>query len=221
MRVIGAGFGRTGTHSLKGALETLGFGPCYHMSEVFEHADHAALWTAAAAGETVDWDAVFADYHATVDWPSAAFYIRLMEAFPDAPVILTVRDPESWYESCMQTIYPASAPGTDSELVANGNPMGAMIAAVVWNGTFHGRFRDRAYAVSVFQEHIREVQARVPAERLLVYEVKQGWEPLCRFLGVEVPATPFPHTNTTAEFQQSAARNGGAEADSSDSSPGT
>jgi hypothetical protein len=203
MKVIGAGFGRTGTLSLKGVLETLGFGPCYHMTEVFSHPEHAPLWTAAAAGDAVDWTMIFEGYEATVDWPGAAFYARLVEMFPDAPVILSVRDPDKWYDSCMQTIHPASAPDAESEFVTNQDPVAEMIAAVVWRGTFEGAFRDKQYAISVFERHIQDVRDRVPADRLLIYEVRQGWEPLCRFLGVEQPTDqPFPHVNTALEWQK-------------------
>ena len=202
MKVIGAGFGRTGTLSLKGALETLGFGPCYHMTEVFAHPEHAPLWTAAANGSNVDWNAIFEAYESTVDWPSAALYARLIEAFPDAPVILTVRDPDAWYESCINTIYPASAPDAGSEFATSDDPIAQMIAAVIWQGTFQGNFRDKWHAVSVYERHVAEVRARVPADRLLVFEVRQGWEPLCRFLGVEVPEDlPFPRVNSTLDWQ--------------------
>ena len=103
--VIGAGFGRTGTMSLKVALEELGFGPCYHMSEVFAHPEHVELWRAAAQGKEVDWEQIFGGYRATVDWPACSFYGELMEKYPDAKVILTVRDPQRWYESAYNTIY--------------------------------------------------------------------------------------------------------------------
>ncbi len=202
MKVIGAGFGRTGTLSLKEALETLGFGPCYHMSEVSSHPEHAPLWTAAANGSDVDWNAIFEEYESTVDWPSAAFYVWLIEAYPDAPVILSVRDPDTWYESCINTIYPASAPEAGSDFATSDDPMAQMIAAVIWQGTFQGKFRDKRHAVSVFERHIEEVQTRVPADRLLVFDVRQGWEPLCGFLGVEVPENqPFPRVNSTLDWQ--------------------
>jgi hypothetical protein len=203
MKVIGAGFGRTGTLSLKGALETLGFGPCYHMTEVFSHPEHAPLWTAAATGTAVDWNELFEGYEATVDWPGAAFHAQLIEMYPDAPVILSVRDPNKWYESCMQTIHRASAPEAGSEFATSQDPVAEMIAAVVWQGTFTGAFHDKQYAVSIYERHIKDVRDRVPADRLLIYDVKEGWEPLCRFLGVEPPiGQPFPHVNTTLDWQK-------------------
>ena len=210
IEVIGAGFGRTGTMFLA-ALDDLGFGPCYHMSELFEHPKHIELWEAAAKGQPVDWDEVFAGYRATVDWPGGASYEELMEKYPDAKVILTVRDPERWYESAWNTIYgmhrtidylPISR--LVQLLVPRMRAMkraGRMINALAWEGMFHGRFEDKEYAIEAFERWNEEVKKRVAAERLLVYEVEQGWEPLCEFLGVEVPGKPFPHLNDAEVFQ--------------------
>lgn len=207
MKVIGAGFGRTGTLSLKVALDQLGCGPCYHMTEVFDKPRHVELWQAAAEGRSIDWDELFAGYNAAVDWPTCAFYDQLMHAYPQAKVLLTVRDPERWYESALNTIYQTSK---DRAHTGAGSPLGPgdqtfprMVNSVIWQGTFGGAFEDKAHAISIFERHIREVKERVPRERLLIYEVKEGWEPLCRFLNVEAPAdTPFPHVNDTQAFQQ-------------------
>lgn len=200
LKVIGAGFGRTGTMSLKVALETLGLGPCYHMYEVFGKSGHVAMWQAAAEGRPIDWDALFADYDAAVDWPTCRFYATLLNRYPEAKVLLTVRDPEKWYASAMNTIYyTSSARSGDPERQAHLD----MINAVVWDGTFDGRFEDKTHAISVFERHNEEVKQRVPSERLLVYEVGQGWEPLCRFLDVPVPVdTPFPRLNDTVSFNE-------------------
>ena len=208
MDVIGAGFGRTGTLSLKVALEVLGFGPCYHMTEVFEHPEHVPLWQAAAEGTLPDWAHLFAGYKATVDWPGCSFYEALLRAYPAARVLLTVRDPGRWYESVASTIYAASrgaigggAPG--AEPPPGREAFGRMIETLIWQGTFGGRFEDREQAIAVFERHNRAVQERVPAGRLLVFDVAQGWDPLCRFLGVDVPAgQPFPHLNDRASFGQ-------------------
>jgi hypothetical protein len=200
MDVIGAGFGRTGTLSLKTALETLGFGPCYHMSTVFEHLHHIPIWQAVGDGRHVDWETVFAGYRAAVDWPTSAFYTRLMAAYPRAKVILTVRDPDAWYASVRRTIYHEPddqlPPDTPPELVAHRR----MADTIIWDGLFRGGFADRAHAIDIFNRHIAEVKSAVPADRLLVYNVREGWEPLTRFLDVETPAIPFPHLNDTASF---------------------
>jgi hypothetical protein len=196
MKVIGAGFGRTGTMSLKAALEELGFAPCYHMIEVFEHPEHVSLWEAAIRGEPLDWEKIFGSYQAAVDWPTAAFYNELMKVYPHAKVLLTIRDPEKWYESTKNTLYPTGDAPEPS-------PIMRMATKLVWEQTFDGNFEDRRYAIEVFKRHNEEVKKHVPPERLLVYEVKEGWKPLGEFLGVEIPEEkPFPHLNDTEAFKE-------------------
>lgn len=214
LRVIGAGFGRTGTLSLKLALERLGFAPCEHMTGMFDEPGRIDLWLEAArrktAGEPIDWDPLFAGYAATVDWPGAFFWRELVAAFPAAKVLLTVRDPDCWYASAHDTILrldePRAADGAPlplaPEVAARRARMNPLLEAVLFQGTFQGRASDEAFAKAVFREHNAAVQAAVPADRLLVYEVSQGWEPLCRFLDVAVPAgEPFPQVNDTASFR--------------------
>jgi hypothetical protein len=206
MKVIGAGFGRTGTLSLKVALEELGFKPCYHMMELItKHREHAALWLAAFQRKPVDWKSMLAEYQACVDWPSTTFYKELMEVYPDAKVLLSVRDPGKWYESVTNTIFRVSTgiPKWVKLAVPALGAMGEMSNALIWEGTFGGKFLDRDHAIAVFNRHIEEVKRTVPPERLLVYDVKQGWEPLCQFLGVPVPKDkPFPRVNDTVEFNK-------------------
>ncbi len=197
MKLIGAGFGRTGTLSLKLALEIVGFGPCYHMREVFntdKNPDHLDLWDAVGRGEKINWQDLFQDYQATVDWPAATFYQELLVCYPQAKVLLSVRDPEKWYQSVQDTIFSLGRP-PDTQFQR-------MVDNIIWNGTFAGRFTDKAYAIEVFQRHIQEVQQHVPPDRLLIYTVPEGWTPLCSFLGVPVPDQPFPRVNDTASFQQ-------------------
>jgi hypothetical protein len=215
VKVIGAGFGRTGTASIKAALETLGFGPCYHMTEVFANPEHARFWRAAWRGEPVDWDGILKGYEAAVDWPACTFYAELMERYPDAKVLLSVRDPERWYESTRSTIYELGRISTGSPLSRLSfafffllvfgtfkTGQGPMTEEIVWRGTFDGKFEDKRHAIEVFNRHNEEVRRRVPQDRLLVYEVKEGWEPLCEFLGVEEPDTPFPRLNDAAEMRR-------------------
>ena len=209
LKVIGAGFGRTGTKSLKQALEVLGFGPCYHMVEAFAHPEHVPVWEAAAQGEPVEWEDIFRSYQAAVDWPAAAFYAQLMARYPGARVILTVRDPDRWYESMLNTLYAmgqltAAPPMAWLEvLFAPHRHRLIAVTSRLWDDLFGGRFADRQHAIDVFTRYNADVQRRVPAERLLVYDVTQGWEPLCAFLGVAVPeGVPFPHLNDTAEFRK-------------------
>jgi hypothetical protein len=209
LKVIGAGFGRTGTASLKVALEELGFGPCYHMSEAFQHPEHCEVWETAAQGQQVDWEKIFANYRATVDWPGCIFYEQFMEKYPDAKVLLSVRDPEKWYESVVNTLYSIQKQNWNAVnsillrfFAPNMRKLVRMNNAVVWEGTFQGKFAEKDYALSIYNRHIEEVKKRVPPDRLLVYNVKEGWGPLCAFLGVEVPDKPFPHLNNRAEFAE-------------------
>jgi len=192
LKVIGAGFGRTGTLSLKLALEQLGFGPCYHMVEVFKNPLIPTWWIGAADGKP-DWQKIFAGYDSTVDWPAATFYRELAETYPDAKVILTERDPEEWFASTQATIFPnATPPDGDA-------PFPRMFRKVI-GALFDNRMREHDHVIDVFQRHNAEVRRRIAPERLLVYEVAQGWEPLCTFLGVPVPATPMPTANSREDF---------------------
>lgn len=200
LQVIGAGFGRTGTMTLKTALEQLGFGPCHHMYEVIIHPEQADFWERATRGEDVDWEEMFANYRSSCDWPSCAFYKELAARYPQAKVILTLRDPHAWFKSVSNTIM-ASFKGPmvlpDGRRVG---PPGDFAPLLVGQKTFGGRF-DEAHMIDVFNRHNEEVRRTIPKERLLVFDAKQGWGPLCEFLGVPVPATPFPKTNSTEEFQ--------------------
>lgn len=216
MKVIGAGFGRTGTLSLKTALEKLGFGPCYHMVEVMAHPEHAAFWAGAAdrsaEGQPVNWEEVFTGYEATVDWPGCVFYEELMQSYPEAKVLLSVRDPEKWYESVRNTFLRGMG---DSSLmrtlmfevlpvaVPSMRPVYAMIRKVIFERTLKGHsWEDKEQAIKAFERHVEEVKERVPADKLLVYEVTQGWEPLCAFLEVDTPDEPFPRRNDSQEFRK-------------------
>jgi hypothetical protein len=200
LAVIGAGFGRTGTLSFKQALEQLGLGPCYHMLEVFGREDHVAAWSAATAGQTVDWDALLTGYHSTCDWPACTFWAELLQANPDAKVVLTRRDPDAWYRSMNKTIFES----LDRPIDEDDDPVVAdhqrMTRALVIDRTFGGDL-GRDHVLAVLAAHEQDVIASVPADDLLVYDVAEGWEPLCEFLDVAVPDEPFPNTNTTADFR--------------------
>lgn len=204
LRVVGAGFGRTGTNSTKTALEMLGFGPCHHMFEVRKHPEELHFWQAAARGEAPDWDDVFAQYGSCVDWPSAFFWREIAAHFADAKVLLTVRPEEDWYRSIHATIYQSLSdpvlPPAGFERVRK-----QMVIDLIYRQLFGGRLGDRDHAIGLYRAHIAEVQRVIPPERLLTYDVAEGWGPLCRFLKVPVPDEPFPLTNTTQEFQQRAA----------------
>lgn len=205
LKVIGAGFGRTGTLSLKAALDELGLGPCYHMVEVNARPEHDAMWLALARGDASDWRPMLKGYASTVDWPTTYFWKELAAANPDARIILTVRDPEAWYRSAAATIF---ARMLEFEALRS-DPAAAvdearrrhmeMVNTIVVEKTFGGLL-DKAHAIAVFNAHNADVRRSVPREKLLVYDPGEGWEPLCAFLGLPVPATPYPKVNTTDDF---------------------
>ena len=194
LSVIGAGFPRTATWSQKVALEQLGFGPCYHMSEALDHPEHWPLWEAGVGGALVDFDLIFRNYRSTTDTPGCQFYKALADHYPDAKVLLSVRDPESWFASTQNTILSGAV---ESRHGARGSL--PMVEALGW-GT-DPRLHDKDYMLERYHRHNAEVQRTIPAERLLVYRVADGWDPLCSFLGVPVPETPFPQVNSTEEFK--------------------
>jgi len=204
LQVIGSGFGRTGTASLRRALEILGLGPCYHMFEIRDRPGQARAWLKVIDVQP-DWEGIFSGYESTVDWPGAAFYRELMEANPSAKLILTIRDPQKWHQSVRATIYELyrilpfwiSLPGSPLR------PMIRLLRSLIWEGTFKGRFEDRSFATGVFSQHNDRVRQIVPPERLLVYRVQDGWEPLCSFLGKPIPSVEFPHINLREEIQRS------------------
>lgn len=199
--IIGAGFGRTGTNSLKIALEQLGFGPCHHMFEVRDNPEQLPEWEAAARGEPVDWDAMFRNYRAQVDWPGAAYWRQLATHFPDAKVILSVRDADAWFDSVQATIGPFMTTMRGKHDNPHANAIAEMCARFIVQDIFGDQLNDRDHATRVFNAHAREVCETIPAERLLIYETGGGWEPLCEFLGVAIPDQPYPLTNSTQEFR--------------------
>ena len=196
MRIVGAGVGRTGTHSLKLALERLLGERCYHMLEVFEHLEHVPTWHAAIRGERVDWQPVLGGYAAIVDWPGAAVWRRLAERFPDAPVLLsTRRDAGTWLESARATILGNVRTLEDDPLLPGFVPMLRDMFA-----GFEPNWRDDGAAMAAYERHNAAVRRDVPPERLVEWQPGDGWEPLSTALGVPVPDDEFPHVNTTAEF---------------------
>lgn len=196
LRVVGAGVGRTGTHSLKIALEQLCGGTCHHMMEMFDRPDQRELFTRAIDGESVDWTEVYADFSAMVDFPGAIFWREAAAAFPDAPVLLSTRPAEDWYRSASNTIFLA---------FDNVPPELAPWMQAVRRG-LHDRFSDdfesKDAMIAAYERHNAEVRAEVPAHRLIDWTPSDGWGPICAALGVPVPDEPFPLTNTTAEFRQ-------------------
>ena len=210
LKIIGAGFGRTGTSSLKAALEELGFGKCYHMEVLLCNPEDVSYWEAAEQGKPVNWDQLFSGYQATVDYPGYRHYQKLLQYYPDAKVLLSVREPEKWYESTYNTIYQAAPPLFQKIVMAFKLPFSARLRKLirvfklannVWKEDFQGRFEDREFAISLFNKHVEEVKKHVPAEKLLIFDVKQGWEHLCNFLNVPIPNKPFPRLNDSSNVK--------------------
>jgi hypothetical protein len=205
LKLVGAGLGRTGTNSLKLALEQLLGGPCYHMFELIAHPQQVPVWERAIRGERVDWDSLFEGYAATVDWPGCAFWRDLAAANPEAPVLLSMRDSaQTWWASMEQTIIPAlQGPMlSDHPDLMRGQEM----VLELFRTRFTPDFTDRAAAIAVYERHCNEVRSEVPPDRLIEWQPRDGWEPICSRLGVPVPETPFPHENTGEEFAGKAER---------------
>ncbi|MHB8887121.1 MAG: sulfotransferase family protein [Methylovirgula sp.] len=205
LEIIGAGFGRTGTMSTYLALKQLGF-PCYHMMEVLENKAnkaHLGFWRKVAnapAGTQHDWEQAFAGYTASVDNPGCCVWKELMVAYPDAKVLLTLhpKGPDAWYESTIDTIYFTETMWQFRFLALVtpfGRKFGDMSRKLIWQCSHRGTMNDRTKAIAHYRQHVEEVKSSVPADRLLIFSVDQGWEPLCKFLGVPVPAGAFPNVN--------------------------
>jgi hypothetical protein len=212
LKIIGAGFGRTGTSSLHAALNLLGL-PCYHMVEVIENPankSHLDFWCDVAngeAGEQYDWEQIFADYTAAIDNPACCVWRELLAAYPEAKVVLTLHPAgaDAWYESTVETIYFTETLWQFKvlELVTPfGRKMGEMSRKLIWQRSHKGTMRDRAKAIDYYHQHIADVTAAVPADRLLVYSVDQGWKPLCDFLDLPEPAGAFPNINDRATMKR-------------------
>lgn len=197
LQVVGAGVGRTGTRSLKHALELLLGGSCHHMIELLMvHPEEIPVWTAAIEGRQIDWSALMEPYTAQVDWPGASFWPELSAANPDALVLLSVREPDAWYTSCKNTIFSGMWQMADS----GDRWMAALLCLLAER--FCDRLEDKDAMIGAFEKHNAAVRAAIPKGRLLEWRASDGWEPICERLGLPVPVEPFPFTNTTTEFRE-------------------
>jgi hypothetical protein len=212
LKVIGAGFGRTGTLSVYTALNQLGF-PCYHMLEVLENQankSHLDFWRKVgndAPGKQHDWHPVFSNYTAAVDNPACCVWRELLATYPDAKVLLTVhpRGAETWYESTLDTIYFTEKMWQFKVLKYTtpfGRKMGDMSRKLIWQRSHKGTMNNKAAAIAHYHRHIEEVKAAVPADKLLIFSADQGWKPLCDFLEVPVPETEFPNVNDRTAIKE-------------------
>lgn len=196
MRVIGAGLGRTGTNSLKIALEVLLGGPCYHMFELFQRPQDVTTWEAALQDEPVDWSHFMQGWSACVDWPAAPFFDRLADAFPDALVLLSVRDPAEWYQSASQTIFDLMRKAPREEQ----HPIQRLVESQLarW---MTADIENESEMIAAFERHSARVRTLVPKNRLIEWRPGDGWEPLCTALKIPIPSQPFPHSNAGGDFR--------------------
>lgn len=196
LRIIGAGLPRTGTNSLKVALEQLLDGPCYHMHELFDRPNDALQWERAAKGNPLEWAEFLKEFKAAVDWPPSLFWQELAMAFPDAPILLSTRqEPDIWWASVSKTIVPAT-------LQAEDTPWRSMAESLFNKFIGSGDFQNGEIMMAAYEAHNDKVRATVPAGRLIEWQPEDGWAPICKALGMAVPKEPFPHVNTRAEFTE-------------------
>ena len=196
LRVVGAGFPRTGTKSLQQALQPILGGPCYHMVEVFEHLEHVPVWRGALRGNPPDWNEFLTDYVAAVDWPASAFWRELVEANPDALVVLSVRDDaETWWRSADQTIL------TVTRRAEHEHQEWLDFVRELLEARIGRPWDDRRKAMAAYERHNDEVRATIPPDRLLEWNAREGWGPICDALGIAAPSESFPHVNSTEEWE--------------------
>jgi hypothetical protein len=211
IKIIGAGFPRTGTNTIRECLESLGFGMTYHMKQLLVHPENLHYWTTLKETRTTNWQELYDGYEATVDFPCYPWYKEHMKQYPEAKVILTIRPFEKWYESFYSTIWQAQNP-PESERIAMGERIGSdprlqsvmkvleFAKQTINEGHFQGKFLDKEFMEKVYNEHNEEVKNYVPGNKLLVFDVCEGWKPLCEFLDVEIPVESLPHTNKKEDF---------------------
>lgn len=197
LKVIGAGFGRTGTNTLRVVLNQLGFGPCYHMHEVIADPSRIDGWVNVVEGGTPDWDAMFEGFYSGVDWPVSAYWRELADYYPQAKIILSERDPDAWFTSISNTIFKT---WEFMDVPPEMERLRAMTKKLILKGTFGGNVTDKEHVLRIYKQNGDDARAAFGPDRLLTFDPNQGWEPLCAFLGVPVPDEEFPHTNTTKDF---------------------
>ena len=211
IEIIGAGLGRTGTYTLKVALEQLGFSRCYHMTDLLSHPKQVLHWHELKDSGKTNWQELFGDCRAVVDYPGCLYYREIKAAYPEAKVILTVRDPDTWYESVLKTLYklrprkPLALLAMFLRLIVSARfrailPVYLFADIIIWKEQFKSRFANKEMAIKIFKQHYNEVKAAIPDDQLLVYDVNDGWQPLCEFLNVPIPNIPFPVTNLRQDF---------------------
>jgi len=209
MKVLGVGFGRSGTMSLKAALEEVGAGPCLHMIDLIRNNDLIPPWKDAALEGNVDFDRMFAGFESTIDWPGCTFWRELIDYYPDTPVLLNYREFDGWYKSVKNTIVAVREASQKGELKPDANrpapppELWQVIGTLIYERDFQGKFDDEDWMRDMYYARIEEIKATVPAGRLTVFKLEDqpGWAPIADMLGVEAPQTEFPHLHDTDEFR--------------------
>lgn len=210
IKVIGLGMGRTGTSSLKLALQKLGYGACYHMKDLINNPADVRYWKEIDRYGETNWQSLFGNYQSAVDFPTIGYYKDILRAYPDAKVILTVRDDESWYKSAIQTILNAEPGFLDKIKMSFRLPFSSRLRSLMqvfklskkfWLKNIGNDYKDKEKAIRFFRQWNEQIKQEIGEENLLVYNVAEGWLPLCKFLGTPVPAEPFPKTNSRNEFK--------------------
>ena len=213
LQVLAAGLPRTGTTSLKAALQVIGYGPSLHMEDLFRDSRRCALWARLFEEGTTDLDQLFEGYRSTTDFPGCLLVGDLFDSYPDLKVVLNYRDPAAWYDSIMRTIYPAanrtaeeqramSRKAVEDHRFVGINAALSLVDDYLLKGYFRGQLPERGFAIAAYEDHYATVRQLVPAGQLLEYRVEEGWAPLCKFLSVDLPEAEFPHKNTSGDFQQ-------------------
>ncbi|MFO1075599.1 MAG: sulfotransferase [Geminicoccaceae bacterium] len=192
LAVIGAGFAGTGTGPLAAALERLGFGPCHDLQALVRQPGLIPAWEEAVDGAIPDWDRLLAGYASTVGWPGCHFWREFADRYPAARLILTLREPHAWYRRASATLFRERAERPPAEPAARA--VRQLARRMILQQTFGGSAGDEALAIEALRLHEAEVRRAIAPERLLAFDVAEGWAPLCRFLGAEIPKTPFPGT---------------------------
>ncbi len=213
IQIIGAGFPRTGTTTLKRCLETLGYDKTYHMKELLVNPHNLHYWKQLDETGETDWDGLYDGYKATVDFPCYPWYKEHLKRYPDAKVILTVRPFDAWYKSVDSTVFRAGPQTPGEKIKMLGKLLFSKRARRVvkcikffkysfFHKRLHDRFGEKEYARQYWDSHIEEVKSHVPADQLLIYDVRDGWAPLCEFLGMPVPDEELPHLNKKENFKE-------------------
>ncbi|MBS1518083.1 MAG: sulfotransferase family protein [Bacteroidetes bacterium] len=210
LKIIGSGLGRTGTFSLKLALEHIGFGKCFHMIELFQNPEGVKYFRQAERGEQVNWNELFNGYVSAVDYPGARYFENLAEYYPDAKLIHTYRNPDEWYDSAVETIFMAKnlSPGKILKFGLR-FPFSKEVRRRFRVFTYNRMLMDREFGkdltdkkkvIERFKRHTDNVIKKIHPDRLLIFKASEGWDPLCRFLNVPVPDVEFPLSNDRKEF---------------------